>query len=679
MTSQGRAARVAELRSQDEEVRRLAMLCLKEGLSEDDLSWLPVPMSDESWRVRKEAIEGLSSLVPDRGLIFRLIPMMDPTNEVTLRNSVVEVLERMGREAAPLLSEHLSVEQADIRKFLVDILGNIGAPSIVPDLVRLLNDPEENICAAAAESLANIGDQSAVSALIGALDSADVWVAFSILSALSSLGSKEALPSFFCSLDNRILAAPAVRGIGRIGSLSDGFRLLKLTPSFSRGTAKAAFMALGGIYRRAMAQKKMDENLGKFVKVVADNADEQMASFMMAQLEIADRIEEKKSCLAALSLMGGDGATEAILAFITDDSLEEDVGMALFTIGKKDRATILPLLKNPEENIRRKSLQVLTELDGAGLLPHIVPMLSDAGGNVRKAAVLSMAAIGDLDAIEPVLSLLFDEYPDVVEAAGTALSALGKNDPAAFFEKIGPYLESSPSDVRALLIGVLGEVDPSAHVGLFLRALRDPEPLIRASAVRALRCIKGTEAADAVMGALSDEDPQVRSESAMTLEIMRPERAVEPLRSALYDQDPWVRAASATALIMQPGLNPEDLSDILLGEDLMMKTSVIEALGRRGKEGYEVPMGLLETVFMEGAVEIRRVVCQALGEIPPENSLDLLMRALGDEDSSTRIFAAHSLLGKGGDQVEQKLLEMTESDPDRAVRLAIQSILRPGS
>ncbi len=133
------------LRSTDEEARREAMEALKEGLGASDLDWLSIPLSDESWRVRKEAIEGLSKVTPTAALIDRMIPMMDPSRELTLRNSVVEVLERMGRDAAPLIAAHLSVEQVDIRKFLVDILGNIGDPSVAKDMVRMLRDPVDNI------------------------------------------------------------------------------------------------------------------------------------------------------------------------------------------------------------------------------------------------------------------------------------------------------------------------------------------------------------------------------------------------------------------------------------------------------------------------------------------------------------------------------------------------------
>ena len=59
MEPENRKALIAKLASHAEEDRRLAMEALKGSLSEDDLQWLIRPLSDESWRVRKEGIEGL--------------------------------------------------------------------------------------------------------------------------------------------------------------------------------------------------------------------------------------------------------------------------------------------------------------------------------------------------------------------------------------------------------------------------------------------------------------------------------------------------------------------------------------------------------------------------------------------------------------------------------------------
>ena len=205
---------IARLSSSDEEERRRSMEGLKGDLSESDLEWLEQPLSDESWRVRKEAIEGLAGLPPTPGLVAVMIPMMDPSRELTLRNSIVEVLEGMGREVTPFLTHHLHVDQPDTRKFLVDILGNIADVSTIPGLVKLLGDGEDNVRAAAAEALAFIGDPSVSGALMDAIPNSDEWVIFSILGALDKLHCVEALPVFFQYLDIKRFQHIAVKTFG---------------------------------------------------------------------------------------------------------------------------------------------------------------------------------------------------------------------------------------------------------------------------------------------------------------------------------------------------------------------------------------------------------------------------------------------------------------------------------
>ena len=70
-----------------------------------------------------------------------------------LRNSAVEALERLGRLAVPVLSLHMDDDDHDVRKFVVDILGNVGDAAAVPLLIKALDDPDPNVSAAAAENL----------------------------------------------------------------------------------------------------------------------------------------------------------------------------------------------------------------------------------------------------------------------------------------------------------------------------------------------------------------------------------------------------------------------------------------------------------------------------------------------------------------------------------------------
>ncbi len=673
MEPEARGALIADLGSSDEENRRQAMVSLKTDLSVDDLGWLEVPLSDESWRVRKEAIEGLSGLPATPELISRLIPLMDPSREVTLRNSIVEVLEAMGRDAAPLITAHLTIDQSDVRKFLVDILGNIAEPSVIPDLVEMLNDPEDNIRAAAAESLSSIGDSASIKALIDALEDADDWVSFSILSALARLGDTEALPLFFNYLDNRLLANPAIQGIGRIGSLDDGLRLLDHLHTFPRSAAKAAFLAAGMICRRIQAEggQVPDSYVGK----VADAADEQMVGFMADQLTVTEDLEARQGYLAALSIIGGQRALEAALSMIEDESMEWDVNMALYRFGARNAAALTGLLKNHDELIRRRVLQVLAKLGDPGLLENIYPMLEDESGHVRKDAAQAVSYLGGSDSIEPLLNLLTDEYHDVSEAAAEALVGLAEKYPEDLSRKIVFLVPESPPEIKALLIRMLGQVDASGQVKLLLGALQDADPVVRAAAVGGLKGTSDPAAATAIINSLTDESPSVRVEAAMALEILKPPGAAEPLRATLFDQDPWVRASAVSALSAHPDMVPDDLAGLMTGDDLMIKTTVVEALGQRVADGHEDVMAILEDAFAREAVEIRRSICRVLGRVSGERSLAVLVRAAADEDASVRIFAAHSLVDRADAEVFEILRGLADSDPDRTVRDTIRSLM----
>ncbi|UCG39271.1 MAG: HEAT repeat domain-containing protein, partial [bacterium] len=394
-----RQALIARLSSKEEELRRAAMEGLKEGLAEEDLQWLVGPLSDESWRVRKEAIDGLSRIIPSSSLVNHLVPMMDPSRELTLRNSIVEVLERMGRDAAPFILEHIGTQQQDVRKFLVDILGNIADPATLPGLLELLHDPEDNIRAAAAEALASVGDPSVCDALLKAIAVSDEWVIFSILGSLARLRSVKALPVFFQFLGDHILAKPALTGIGLLGGLQEGMRLLAMLPDLSRGAAKTSFLALGAIYRR-LARSESREDAEKLRVEVSRRADETIVQFLVAQLAVSDQHEKKQDILGGLGMIGGREALDAIIALVEDEDLGWDVDLALYSAAMGDLAVVTAMLDHGNPFVRRKVVQTLGRLGRDGSLPYLKGMLSDESGHVRKDAAKALAAMGDTSCVQ---------------------------------------------------------------------------------------------------------------------------------------------------------------------------------------------------------------------------------------------------------------------------------------
>jgi HEAT repeat protein len=664
---------IAVLSSPDEEERRSSMEELKGDLAETDLEWLVLPLSDDSWRVRKEAIEGLTRLIPTETLVAAMIPMMDPSRELTLRNSVVEALEGMGTNATPFLTLHLHVDQPDIRKFLVDILGNIADISTIPNLVELLGDAENNIRAAAAEALASIGDPSVAPSLMEAISDADEWVIFSILGALDKLRCPEALPIFFQYLHNQLLAKPSLSGIGSMGELTDGVKLMGMVPDLSRGAAKASFLAAGAIYRNHAAEGF--PATAQLRKAVADSTEESMVDFLVGQLSVSDQLEKRQSLLAVLGMVGTQKALDAVLQFVDDDALERDVSLAILTTGTIHPPLIAAMLDHYDPLVRRNAVQTLEKLGDKSSLDSLFDRLDDESGHVRKDAAKAISRIGDSSSIPALLPLLEDEYSDVAQAAAQALVVLGQTDPDELSAALEPLQVSPDPSLRALLLRIMTEVQTPDWQETCLKAIHDEEAVVRAAAVSCLKRSKDPNAVRVVINTLTDERPEVRVQAAISLEDLKSAEALAPLKAALYDQDPWVRTAAISSLSAQPGSVPEDLEELLSGDDLMMQTSVIDALGLMAVSGKKSAIGILERIFDSGTVEVKRSVCRILGKIDGEEARALIMKAVNDEDPGIRTFAAHALAESGGDSSAAVLQEMAQSDPDKAVREAVRVIV----
>lgn len=674
MEPEKRKALIAQLSSSEEEERRLAMETLKGDLSESDLDWLTRPLSDESWRVRKESIEGISQLPPTTQLIASLVPLMDPEMELTLRNSVVEVLERLGHEAAALLVEHLDNDQTDIRKFLVDILGSIANPETVPSLLRMLSDPEDNIKAATAEALAAIGDPSVCEGLLTAMESADDWVIYSILGSLAQLKCREALPVFFKYLENRFLSKPALSGIGAMGSVEDGTRLIDIVPKLTKGAARSAFLAIGSIYRRQVLSEDID-TARDLRESLSEASDKAAIQSLGSQLEVSDDLNDRKDILAVLGMIGLKQSLEPILNLVEDDALAWDVDLALLTLGKGDVDLIGGLLKHHDPLVRQRSIRTLKSLGSVEFIDELYGLLEDESGHVRKDAAMAVASLGDSSSIERLLPVLEDEYGDVAQSAAHALVHLGQNSPEDIAARVIPMLQSAAPPLYTLLIMILMEVQAPDWEELCLKAAQSTEPEVRAAAVSCLKRSESPSVIATVINSLTDENSQVRVQAVVTLESLKHPEAIAPLKAAMYDQDPWVRSAAVSALSAQTAANPADFEELLKSEDLMMQTSALEALGRMAASGSEGAMGMLTEQFQTGALEMRRSICRLLGKIGGFRAFDLLRKAMEDNDPSIRVFAVHALSQRQEAQIPDILRKAGEIDPDKRVREAVRSAL----
>ncbi len=129
-------------------------------------------MADTDWRVRKTAVEALVA-IEGESVITGLIEALSAQDNAGARNSAIEALVQIGGPAVECPACRLDTPDPEVRKFVVDILGEIKDRRAVPALIARLEDADENIRVAAAEALGKIRDRRAVDALLVCLTRPD--------------------------------------------------------------------------------------------------------------------------------------------------------------------------------------------------------------------------------------------------------------------------------------------------------------------------------------------------------------------------------------------------------------------------------------------------------------------------------------------------------------------------
>jgi predicted Zn finger-like uncharacterized protein len=246
---------IHQLESNVEEERRQAVVALGRLPFSGVKHLLYLALGDDSWRVRKEAVDAVLAAAPATEAIEELVDLLLVSENAGLRNAAVDILQSLGEQALPFLYRRLVHEDAGVRKFVVDILGGIGATAAVPKLLPVLDDTDPNVAAAAAESLGNIAAAEAVPVLIRSLAKEDLLFRYSVLEALKKIGKPVPL-SVLAPLANLPLLRKAVfdclRSIGTVEAVP---LLIEGLSERARNVREAAMLAVATIYQRSVGKE----------------------------------------------------------------------------------------------------------------------------------------------------------------------------------------------------------------------------------------------------------------------------------------------------------------------------------------------------------------------------------------------------------------------------------------
>lgn len=599
------------LQSADEEIRRSALHSLRDIPCPDAQALFFTAMGDESWRVRKEAVECYVYSNPDLSSVEQLLNLLRNEDNAGSRNSAAEAVIRLGSATVSPLMKMVQDQDAEVRKIVIDVMGAIGDPIFVPALLHALNDPEVNVASAAAEQLGALGDTEAAEQLMQAiLAREEVLFRFSALGALGILAKPAPVPEALVKLADQDILRKTV--FDCLGTISDESSFKLLLNGFScrqKNSRAAAVKALYKIYGRSSdaSQAKIREAL----QLLKEN------DIITGLLELYDnRDEVLTEALLWTSVVTRDARFISLLIEAYADERTADAALsALKSFGREALHEIISRYSSLDESGRSGLCILIAECGYPGFNDVIQDALRDPSAQVRKAAAMAVGKLGLITMIPDLIVLIDDSEAQVYAAAVASLQSLVMISRSEILAQVSHFCSSKALHHRkaaALLLASLGERDR------LLLLIKDEEPQVRKAAVTAIGAGSVETSGSMLILALADEDPDVRIAVADALGNLHDTTALDALEHALNDEDVWVQSAVLKAIAkIEPARAWSIIKNIHTGaEGLLMITSlqILEEIG--GSESESI----IRYALQNRDQDIARQAAKSLGRVIVTNS-----------------------------------------------------------
>jgi len=526
------------LHSLNEEDRLQALKSLGRSGFGDQLGLVCQALGDESWRVRKEAVSLFLASPRAAELAGEVIELLHSQDNAGLRNAAVDILVQLGAQALPLLQEELTCADHDVRKFVLDIMGDIGDSGCIQAMLPALSDPDKNVRAAAAENLGKLRAAEAVSILLDTMGDADLWMRFTILEALARIGRDVPVQRLLVYSDEKLLRKALFDCLGRVGG-ADAIPVLVggLTDEM-RNVREAAILALARIAETF--PEEVDVALSGLAGTPAAEA-------AAAALESAD-LALVRATVRILRGVRDVRFASQLLDLFENELLRDEAAAVLIAMGNTAALALLDQWPAVDDRKRTCLAYLFGEVRCVEALDLLCTGLSDEDTNLQLVSAQALGRLGEAAAIDPLMTTLSVAGDEVREVAMLALCRLADVHPRDVLMRLQPLLTDDDAELRMHVVTILGQIDSPEVEAPLAFAMKDESSRVRRAAVRACEQRAGENRLSTLMLALTDEDAEVRRLAAESLGLTGSQQAVAPLELALQDEDIWVRAAAVRSL-----------------------------------------------------------------------------------------------------------------------------------
>ncbi|HTP12463.1 MAG TPA: HEAT repeat domain-containing protein [Bacteroidota bacterium] len=422
---------------------------------------LAAALRDEHQGVRDAASRSLSMIGTENVARAVVEYLADPN--ITTRNLAAGLLMHLKGQSTEALLPSLYDNDRDVRKFVVDILGANEAHEAVPHLLKLLNDPDDNVLISTVEALGNIRAAAAIAPLIGLFETKP-YVQATVAEALGKIGG-DAAAEFLLAKCRALLGGPS----------SDPLILYTVIEALGNVGSSAVFEVL----RTFLPASK-----GKLRRMI-----------LHVMISIGER--------CATCFDGNAVPREILLDALRDEDTEFQI------------SAVKGLSHFPDDDT---TMQLLREVSRSESLNTVLLPILEKRRNVLSAIVESL----EKRSIEPtkeILSLLGHlvssiQYPDIPEeftaGGGTLLQRTVDVVKASWGE--------ATAETRGAAVDALFRLDGDQAVEFLDAVAKEPDPWIRMHVIELLMPLDDVRIPAFLARFLNDEDEMVRDLAASALE-----------------------------------------------------------------------------------------------------------------------------------------------------------------
>ncbi len=590
--------------AQGDEATRLSAA---ESLSEAVYDATPLlgALSDESWRVRRAAVRGVSQHAEPEAIAALVSLVVKNHHNPSLLNSALQVLEASEVDTFSPLLELLKDSEPDLRMQAALALGEQRDIRAVEGLIETLKDEDANVRYHAIEALGKLKAAEAVDALAEIAESKDFFLSFAALDALAKIGDARVAPKMLQLLDDELLREPAITLLGQLG---DDSSVVPLTALLNAPAAPTDLIADALAALRDRYEEKYAEGA-----YISDLASREISPTgiqnLLDALETPGK-ENLRSIALVLGWLKRSGVDRALTRLMGRVDLRDDIIDALVRHGSATVELLIGQLKSEDLEVRRSAVVALGRIGDSTAAPALLESLNDESLAIDAANALGQ--IGDPRAVDGLVNLIGNTDASVRQAAVSALNSLTVS---SMSERIIPLLHDPDPNVRESAVKIAGYFGYPESAGALLELSHDEDERVRCVALEHLPYVEDERVLDVLVHAMKEETPNVRAAAARALGHTFAPETLKPLVEGLSDEDVWVRYFSA------------------------------RALGRlRSEDGVEA---LKRVVEQEKFNHVRIAALDSLGQIGGEGVAEIVAGLLRDEDPDVAR-AAQTALGKSG-------------------------------